>query len=74
MARVARPGTKVLVVDETERVAKAYEKVPVSGQFYGARPEAISAPVDLVPGDMRDVRVREIAGGELYCLTFRTPG
>jgi ubiquinone/menaquinone biosynthesis C-methylase UbiE len=74
MIRVARPGTKLLIVDETKRQAKAYAKAPLSGRFYGPHPGAGSAPVDLLPGDMRDVHVRYIAHGELYSLTFRKPG
>jgi ubiquinone/menaquinone biosynthesis C-methylase UbiE len=73
MIRVAKPGTKILIVDESEQAAKAYERVPDASQFYGNRKEVISAPVDLVPGDMQDVVVKDIWNGELYCLTFRIP-
>ncbi|MGD0863244.1 MAG: class I SAM-dependent methyltransferase [Candidatus Limnocylindrales bacterium] len=67
MVRVAKPGTQILIVDETDKVARAYR-----------RPEAPAAspsvrPIDLVPPHMLELRLREIAKGELYCLTFRTP-
>jgi ubiquinone/menaquinone biosynthesis C-methylase UbiE len=74
MVRVARPGTKLVVVDETEDVAKKYEKTAVAGAFYGNRPEPVSAPVDSLPPGMLDVQVKTIAGGDLYYLTFRRPG
>ena len=73
MIRVAKPGTKFVVGDENEALAKKYEKLPVTGEFYGRRGGAISAPVDLLPAGMQDVRVKDIAGGDLYCLTFRKP-
>ena len=73
MVRVAKPGTKFVIGDENEALAKKYEKLPVTGGFYGHRSAAISAPVDLLPPGMQDVRVKDIAGGDLYCLTFRKP-
>jgi ubiquinone/menaquinone biosynthesis C-methylase UbiE len=73
MIRVAKPGTKSVIGDENETLAQKYEKLAVTGEFYGGRKEAIFAPVDLLPPEMQDVRVRDIAGGDLYCLSFRKP-
>jgi hypothetical protein len=33
----------------------------------------VTAPVDLLPPEMQAVQVKEIAGGDLYCLSFRKP-
>jgi len=74
MVRVARPGTKFVIGDENEEVAQKYEKLPVMGGFYGKRSGLISAPVNLLPPGMQDVKVKDIAGGDLYCLSFRKPG
>jgi ubiquinone/menaquinone biosynthesis C-methylase UbiE len=73
MIRVAKPGTKFVIVDETEEVARKYEKSAVAGAFYANRPRTIAAPAALVPPEMQEVKVREMWGGELYCLTFRKP-
>ncbi len=73
MIRVAKPGTKFVIGDENEALAHKYEKLPVAGEFYGNRKAVISAPVDLLPPDMQDVQVKDIAGGDLYCLSFRKP-
>jgi len=73
MIRVAKPGTKFVIGDENEALAKKYENLPVTGQFYGNRQNAISAPVELLPPEMQEVRVKNISGGDLYCLTFRKP-
>jgi ubiquinone/menaquinone biosynthesis C-methylase UbiE len=73
MIRVAKPGTKIIIVDETEEVAKKLEKTPGAATFYKDRPETISAPVDLLPAGMADVKVKVIGGGDLYCLSFRKP-
>ncbi len=74
MVRVARPGTKFVIVDETEDFARSHETTAGASAFYAARPRTIAAPVDDLPSGMREVQVRDICGGELYCLTFRKPG
>ena len=73
MVRVARPGARVMIVDGTERFARRYERTPILASIYRRRPETLQAPVDLLPAGVTDVRVKEIADGELYCLTCRTP-
>jgi ubiquinone/menaquinone biosynthesis C-methylase UbiE len=73
MIRVAKPGTKFIIGDENEELAKKYENLPVTGEFYSNRQQAISAPVDLLPPEMQEVKVKDLAGGDLYCLSFRKP-
>jgi len=74
MIRVARPGTHIVVVDETEKGAHSYE-VTLPGfrrSFHSGR-EPVRPPVDLVPGEMEDVRLTDIWRGWFYCLEFRKP-
>jgi ubiquinone/menaquinone biosynthesis C-methylase UbiE len=73
MVRVARPGTKIVIVDETEEFAARHETTPFARAFYGNRPERIEAPADLLPPGMQGVETRLVARGDLYCLSFRTP-
>lgn len=73
MIRVARPGTRLVVGDETETASRGYQKVPLAGRFYSSRQEGISATAELLPPGMEEVRTKLIAGGELYYLCFRTP-
>lgn len=73
MIRVAKPGTKFVIGDENEALARKYEGLPVAGEWYGNRMSGITAPVDLLPPETEDVRVKDIAGGDLYCLSFRKP-
>ena len=72
LARVAEPGTRVLVADETERGARAYEKlIPgFSRAVGGARRTAVVPPVADLPSGVADVDVREIWNGWMYCLAF----
>ncbi len=73
MVRVAKPGTRVVVADETEELAKRHENDWIGGAFFKNRPRAISPPVDLLPPGMQEVSVREIWNRELYVLSFRKP-
>lgn len=74
MIRVANPGTKVVIVDETEKVVKdIYEKTPWTRKYFQKREGTVSCPVDLVPQNMLDIRANEIGDGRLYCLSFRKP-
>jgi len=73
MVRVAKPGTRLVVADETEALARRYENNIIAGTFFRNRPRTIVAPANLLPAGMREVEVREICDGELYVLTFRKP-
>ena len=73
MIRVAKPGTKFVIGDENEDLAQRYENIPVMDGWYGNRARNITAPVDLLPPEMQEVRVKDISGGDLYCLSFRKP-
>jgi ubiquinone/menaquinone biosynthesis C-methylase UbiE len=75
MIRVAKPGSRILIADETEKhVQDAYEKFPVTGRFYKNRKETVTVPVDLVPPEMQETHVEMLWGGRFYALTFRKPG
>ena len=74
MIRVAKPGSLLLIADETEEhVQRAYENFPVTGEYFKDRPDSVAAPVDLVPAEMEDVRLETIGKNRFYALTFRKP-
>ena len=73
MVRVAKPGTRLVVVDETEELAQRSEDKLLGRAFFKNRPRAIVAPVALLPPGMQEVSVTEIWDHELYVLTFRKP-
>lgn len=73
MVRVARAGTKILIVDETARMMEAFTWIPGFRSWLQKFGDRFSAPTGLVPEGMKDIRVRDIAKGNLYCLTFRKP-
>jgi ubiquinone/menaquinone biosynthesis C-methylase UbiE/uncharacterized protein YbaR (Trm112 family) len=77
MIRVARPGTRIVIADESEKIARNIHCL--SGLFRRHRGEEIdlALPVHVLPDTMEDIRVSEIwkAHGEYhgYCLEFRKP-
>jgi ubiquinone/menaquinone biosynthesis C-methylase UbiE len=74
MIRVAKPGRRILIADETEKHVKdAYERFPITGRYFKNRKEAVTAPVDLVPADMQEIHLETLWEGRFYALTFRKP-
>lgn len=75
MIRVAKPGSRILIADETEKLVRnVYEKVPLSGLFFRQKDrKAVSVPRDLIPPDMEEVEVHLFRNAEFYALTFRKP-
>jgi SAM-dependent methyltransferase len=73
MIRVARAGTKIVIVDETSKLMERFAWVPSVGRWLQEHGERFSAPAGLIPEGMRDVEAKDIVKGNLYCLTFRKP-
>jgi ubiquinone/menaquinone biosynthesis C-methylase UbiE len=72
MIRVAKPGSLMLIADETEKhVKQVYEKG--LGPLYKDRKQPVSAPIDLVPPEMQETHLEIGRSGEWYMLTFRKP-
>lgn len=74
MIRIAKPGTKIVISDETEEHVKSvYERVPWVGRHFRGRTEAVTSPVDLVPVEMLEWRSKLFRNGRLCCVSFRKP-
>jgi ubiquinone/menaquinone biosynthesis C-methylase UbiE len=74
MVRVAKPGARILIADETEKGAKGYEKfIPGFKNSFGGKRDVITPPVDLVPKEMLETRVFDVWKGWLYCIEFKKP-
>jgi hypothetical protein len=74
MLRVARPGSKLIVCDETEEVVTGtYQRIPFVKRFFQKRTAPVAAPAILLPESIKDIRIRTVNHGKIYCLTFRKP-
>lgn len=74
MIRVAKPGSLLMITDETEEYAKkVYENMPIASGYYSNRKQAVTTPIDLVPPEMNEIHLEMIKGGQFYVITFRKP-
>jgi ubiquinone/menaquinone biosynthesis C-methylase UbiE len=74
MIRVARPGARILIADETERGARAYERtLPGFTRSFKDKRPPVTPPIGLVPQAMQEVRLFDIWKGWMYCIEFRKP-
>jgi ubiquinone/menaquinone biosynthesis C-methylase UbiE len=78
MIRVARPGTRIVIADESEQVARNVARfLRLSRSTPDSRVDT-SVPAHLVPETMKEIRVHGIwkTHGQYhgYCLEFRKPG
>lgn len=74
MVRVARPGARIVIVDETEKAVKGgYERNPLIRTYYQGREKPVGCPIDHVPPGMLEVQAEEQFAGRIYRLSFRKP-
>jgi ubiquinone/menaquinone biosynthesis C-methylase UbiE len=71
MLRVAKPGSKLMIYDETEKTIVKFEKSKVAASIYGQ--QGATDPRGFLPPGIENVDYKEICSGELYVLTFRKP-
>ena len=72
MVRVAKPGTKIVVVDETDRFTKQLAKFPIIREFF-KHPNGMAAPELAAPENVEEVKTKELFDGRLWYLSFRKP-
>jgi len=73
MIRVARAGTRIMIVDETSKMMESLKWSPSARKWLQEHGERFSAPIGLVPKEMKNIQARDIARGNFYCLTFNKP-
>ena len=73
MVRVARPGSKIVIMDETEKVARRLEHVPGINAWFRHPRRPIIPPTALVPSGMEQVECYELYDGQAWFVSFRKP-
>ncbi len=74
MIRVAKPGYRIVIVDELEKIVQAYKKtLPSFSKVIGDTKAITGAPVELVPASMQEIHSDLVWGKSFYCLQFRKP-
>jgi len=67
MIRVAKPGTKIVIADETDKAGKLFN------YFTGSK-DKIVPPLDLIPAEMLYKQIEIIWRGFGYVISFIKPG
>ena len=73
MVRVAKRGSKIVIMDETEKVARLLERIPGISAWFRHQQRPIVPPTALIPAGMEQVEYRELYEGKAWHLSFRTP-
>jgi len=71
MVRVAKPGSKIVIVDESAKLIGHLSWLPGAKKLLKQYADVFAAPVHLLPEGMSDIEVADIMDGNLYCLSFR---
>jgi ubiquinone/menaquinone biosynthesis C-methylase UbiE len=72
MYRVAKPGSKLVIVDETDRFTRKLARIPVVKAFFTTE-TGVRIPHTHVPEDAEELQVRELFNGRLWYVGFRKP-
>jgi ubiquinone/menaquinone biosynthesis C-methylase UbiE/uncharacterized protein YbaR (Trm112 family) len=73
MARVAKPGTKVFIIDEVGGAVRTLRRLPAHRRYSLTSEKALEGITHLVPHSMREKACRQIPGTDFYLLTFIKP-
>lgn len=73
MIRVARPRTKIVIVDETAELIARLSWFPGAKKLLTKYADRFAAPTRLLPRGVSEIMVKHLWNGNLYCLTFRCP-
>lgn len=77
MVRVAKPGARIVIIDQTARdIKKQYRKIPIMRRCYSDKEvdrSRLYAPAACVPEEIRDLEVKLIDDGSMYQLSFVKP-
>ena len=73
MVRVARNGSKIVMMDETEKVARKLEHIPGINAWFRHQHRPIVPPTTLIPAGMEQLEYRELYEVQAWYLSFRKP-
>ena len=73
MARVARPGAKVIVIDEASAALRTLRRMPAHARYATGKLAAVEAMERLAPHGVANPTAQMLPSGEFYALTFEKP-
>jgi ubiquinone/menaquinone biosynthesis C-methylase UbiE/uncharacterized protein YbaR (Trm112 family) len=73
MIRVALPGTRIVIADETAKSMQKLSWMRSAKKMLTDWGDRFEPPVQFVPPGMQEIRVDELVKGYFYILSFRKP-
>ena len=73
MVRVAKPGSKILIVDQSEKLAKQVFRIPVVNKLFAGVIENAKPPTGLIPEGMVNIQLGTAMKDNVYVLQFEKP-
>lgn len=73
MARVAKPGSQITILDEQHGAMRTLKRMPAHARYSGDKITASEAMVRLVPHSMENVHSVALPYGNYYALSFQKP-
>lgn len=74
MVRVSRPGTKIMIADETaDFVDEQYKKSIFTRSYFEDTHFNLKEIEATIPAGMQDIKTQLLWKNRFYCITFRTP-
>jgi ubiquinone/menaquinone biosynthesis C-methylase UbiE len=74
MARAAKPGSVVHILDEISSGKRMLQRMPAHALYTTSQSSILQAIKHLAPHSMLDVESEILPGGDFYVLRFRKPG
>lgn len=73
MARVAKPGATITILDEAAAAQRTFKRLPAHARYAADQASAIAALPRLVPHGMQLIKAELLPAGEFYVLAFKRP-
>ena len=74
MLRVAKPGTKMMIADETtDFIQKQYKKSLFTRNYFQDTDFDLTQIENCIPKTVQEKKTRLLWDNRFYCITFRKP-
>jgi ubiquinone/menaquinone biosynthesis C-methylase UbiE len=73
MIRVAKPGAKIMILDENEYTTKKFRNWPLLKKTIRKHELELQPPTGLIPKNMKNIETTNMKISPLWCITFTKP-
>lgn len=73
MARIAKPGSTIHILDESSGAVRTLRPMPAHSKYSSDKSKAVEAMPRLIPKSMTSIRSEMLDSGDYYSLSFKKP-